>query len=384
VDGSSTSPARVATDDELARAIATIVRSATHRSQADVSQPLIARCSDSVRAISRSAPTRDGVPASLGRGFAALAMAVALFSCKPTDSDRLQGYIEGEFVYVASPRSGSLAKLEVAKGGQVNVGDPLFVLDEMPEQAKRDEAQEDLKRAISDWEDAKKGKRPPEIESATAALEQARAEVALSEKEAARQVKLQGVAGATTEQEVERALAARDRDRQRVVELAADLETARLGSRVDQIAAAEAEVNSARAALSQAEWDLAQKRQSATVAGVVFDTLYRAGDWVEAGRPVVMLLPPANVKLRTFVAEGRVGSLRLGDRLEVHVDGVSSAFTGTISYIAPRAEYTPPVVYSRENRNKFVFLVEAVFAPEAAAMLHPGQPVEVDLASHGP
>jgi ABC-type glutathione transport system ATPase component len=71
-----------------------------------------------------------------------------------------------------------------------------------------------------------------------------------------------------------------------------------------------------------------------------------------------------------------VGSLQLGDSVRVFVDGVAEPSTGTISYIAPRAEYTPPVVYSIDNRNKFVFLVEAVFEPEVARELHPGQPVE--------
>jgi HlyD family secretion protein len=97
-----------------------------------------------------------------------------------------------------------------------------------------------------------------------------------------------------------------------------------------------------------------------------------------------MLLPPSNVKLRTFVAEDLVGALHLEDSLQVFVDGVAGSFAGKISYIAPRAEYTPPVVYSRENRKKFVFLVEAVFEPDVAEKLHPGQPVEVELGARGP
>jgi HlyD family secretion protein len=169
-----------------------------------------------------------------------------------------------------------------------------------------------------------------------------------------------------------------------VAQLAADLTTARLGARADELAAAEAEVESAKAELSRAEWELAEKRQVAPRAGAVFDTLYREGDWVAAGLPVVMLLPPANVKLRTFVAEERVGALQLGDPVQVFADGVPGPCAGKISYIAPRAEYTPPVVYSRENRRKFVFLVEAVFEPDVARQLHPGQPVEVELAAPRP
>jgi HlyD family secretion protein len=307
-----------------------------------------------------------------------------LSGCEQERSGRIQGYIEGEFVYVASPRSGALAKLEVAKGAQVDAGEPLFGLDGMPEQAARDEAEQELRRAEAELEDKQKGERPSELAAASAALEQARAALDLSEKEVARQEKMQGTAGATTEHDVDRARAERDQDRERVAELEADLETARLGSRVDEIAAAEAKVLSLRSALQQAEWDLGQKHQSSPQAGLVFDTLYREGDWVGAGLPVVMLLPPGNVKLRTFVAEGRVGALQLGDSVRVFIDGVAEPRTGTISYIAPRAEYTPPVVYSVDNRNKFVFLVEAVFDAQVARELHPGQPVEVELAAPQP
>jgi len=317
------------------------------------------------------------------RRFAVVLLAALglLAACEKEHSGRIQGYIEGEFVYVASPRAGALAKLEVAKGTQVGVGEPLFGLDAMPEQAARDEAEQDLRRAQSELEDTKKGERPSELASASAALEQARAALDLAEKEIARQEKMLGTAGATTEHDVDRARAERDQDRERVAELEADLQTARLGSREDAIAAAESKVLALRSALEQSEWQLGQKRQSAPQAGLVFDTLYRQGDWVGAGLPVVMLLPPGNVKLRTFVAEGRVGALQLGDKLRVFIDGAAEPRTGTISYIAPRAEYTPPIVYSLDNRNKFVFLVEAVFEQEVARELHPGQPVEVELGA---
>jgi HlyD family secretion protein len=76
----------------------------------------------------------------------AIAFCLGLSGCARTSRDRIQGYIEGEFVYVAAPHAGSLAKLDVAKGAQVNAGDPLFVLDDMPEKAARDEAQRKLAR----------------------------------------------------------------------------------------------------------------------------------------------------------------------------------------------------------------------------------------------
>ena len=96
---------------------------------------------------------------------------------------------------------------------------------------------------------------------------------------------------------------------------------------------------------------------------------------------MVALLPPQNIKVRAFIPETRVGSIQYGDQIRVAVDGVRDPFVGKISYISPRAEYTPPVIYSRETRDKLVFMVEAVFDPVTAAKLHPGQPVDVQFES---
>src|SRR5262249_20016511 len=166
-----------------------------------------------------------------------------------------------------------------------------------------------------------KGKRPSEIESLEAQLRQAKAALALSEKVMARQEALTR-SGATSSEDWDRARSTYDQDRQRVAQLEADLQTARLGSRSDQIAAAEASVRASEAALARAEWELAQKRQSAPQGGIVFDTLYRPGEWVAAGRPVVALLPPANVKVRAFVPQTQIGTVKVGQAVRVSVDGV--------------------------------------------------------------
>jgi HlyD family secretion protein len=166
-----------------------------------------------------------------------------------------------------------------------------------------------------------------------------------------------------------------------VAQLQADLNTALLGSRTDQVVAAEAEVRAREAALARAEWEFAQKRQPAPKSGLVFDTLYREGEWVPAGRPVVVLLPPENIKVRAFVSETRIGTIHPGDHAQVSVDGVPKKFMGTVSYISPHAEYTPPVIYSQESREKLVFMVELVFDPEVAGSLNPGQPVDVRFES---
>jgi HlyD family secretion protein len=301
-----------------------------------------------------------------------------LAGCNSTDQNRVQGYVEGEYVDVSSPLAGTLETLSVERGDQVVAGVPLFALDAVPEKAARDEAKDKLAMARANWEDAKKGKRPSEIESIEAQLRQAKTAIALSEQELARRERLLP-SHATSEEELDRARSARDQDRQRAAQLLADLQTARLGSRADQIAAAEANIRASEAALVRAKWDLAQKRRSAPQAGVVFDTLYRPGEWVAAGRPVVVLLPPQNIKVRAFVPQTQIGTVQVGQAMRVSVDGVAEPFLGKVSFISPQAEYTPPVIYSRQSRAKLVFKIELVFDPRAAANLHPGQPVDVQL-----
>lgn len=169
----------------------------------------------------------------------------------------------------------------------------------------------------------------------------------------------------------------RDQDRQRVSQLEAELGTARLGSRSDQIAAAEASMRAVEAVLTRSEWDLAQKRQTAPEAGLVFDTLYRKGEWIVAGRPAVVLLPPQNIKVRAFVPQPLISAIHQGDRVQVTVDGRKAPFFGTVHFVSPQAEYTPPVIYSKENRQKLVYMVELAFDQATAVQLHPGQPVDV-------
>ena len=303
-----------------------------------------------------------------------------LSGCERSDPRQLQGYVEGEFIYMAAPLAGSLQTLHVQRGAQVAAGDPLFALENTPEKAARDEAQSRLAQARASLEDAKKGRRPSEIESLQAQLGQAQAALALAERELSRQEELSR-SGATTPQDLDRARSVRDQAREKAAQLEADLKTAQLGARSDQVAAAEANVRTLEAALTAAEWSLAQKSQAAPQAGLVFDTMYRQGEWVPAGRPVVALLPPQNIKVRAFVPETQVHALHQGDRVQVIVDGASEPLAGQISFISPQAEYTPPVIYSRENRSKLVFMIEVTFDPQVAATLHPGQPVDVRLGS---
>jgi HlyD family secretion protein len=112
---------------------------------------------------------------------------------------------------------------------------------------------------------------------------------------------------------------------------------------------------------------------------LVFDIMYRAGEWVPAGSPVVRMLPPGNVKVRFYVPEAAVGALSPGRQVRIHCDGCAADISAAVSFVSDQAEYTPPVIYSNERREQLVFLIEARPAPADALKLHPGQPVEVRL-----
>jgi HlyD family secretion protein len=305
-----------------------------------------------------------------------LLVALALAGCGRSSDDRVQGYVEGEFVYVASPLAGTLVTRPVERGTQVKEGELLFTLDPQPEQAAREEAERRLVQGRAQLADTTKGQREPEIAAIQQQLQQARAAAILSEKNFKRQDELFR-SGASAAHDFDTAKAARDQDAHRVEQLEADLQTAQLGSRSDQIAAAAANVKALEAALAKAEWNFAQKRQVAPEAGLVFDTLYEPGEWVSAGRPVISLLPPEKVKVRAFVPEGRIGAVHPGDAVRVSVDGVPGPVEGRVAFISPQSEYTPPVIYSQESRGKLVFLIEIRFERAVAAKLHPGQPVDV-------
>ena len=306
------------------------------------------------------------------------ALALAASACGAPQEAPLQGYAEGEFVRIGAPFAGTLVKLDVQRGTRVETGAPIFALEAENEAAARREAGERLARAQAQWDNLRKARRPTEIDAVRAQLAQAQAAAIFSATELKRQEDLVAK-GFVSRQRLDEARTAVERDSARVDELKAQLATAHLPSRPDEIRAAESEASAAKAALEQAEWRLRQKTAVATVAGIVTDTFFVRGEWVGAGQAVVAILPPENVKARFFVPEPRLAAVRLGQAVELRCDNCGEPVRAVVSYIAPQAEFTPPVIYSKENRAKLVHLVEARPAASDAARLKPGQPLDVTL-----
>jgi HlyD family secretion protein len=307
-----------------------------------------------------------------------LLLGLVVVGCSDAGPRSYQGYAEGEYVRVAAPAAGRLDLLAVQRGAAIKAGTTLFMLERAAEEAARMEAARRVEKAEAQWADLNKGSRPDDLAALAARQAQAEADLDLAAIQLQRQERLVATRTATREG-LDQARATYRRQQARVAELAAQLRSARLPARVDQIAAAAAELEAARAALIRAQWQLDQKTVAATVTGVVDDTLYAQGEWVPAGNPVVSILPPENIKVRFFVPEPLLGNLRLRQSVDLACDGCGSPIPAQISFIAAQAEYTPPVIYSRENRTKLVFLVEAIPDPADATRLHPGQPVDVTL-----
>lgn len=299
-----------------------------------------------------------------------------LSGCGADPDPHWSGYVEGDYVYVASPIGGALTQLAVQRGAQVEAGALLFRLDAESERAASDEASASMNSAQAHATDLQSGKRQQEVAVTRAQLAQARAQATASDADLARQVQLVGQ-GFVSGARLDEANAAAREARARVAELEAALAVAQLPARTNERLAAAQSAEAARFALEQARWRQGQKVQRAPVAAQVADTFYRPGEWVNAGQPVVSLLPPDAMRVRFFVPESDLGAVRLGQAVSVSCDGCGRPVAAHISFIANQAEYTPPVIYSNSQRAKLVFMIEARPNEQDGRRLHPGQPVEV-------
>lgn len=308
---------------------------------------------------------------------AAIAVCV-LAGCGEPAEHPLQGYVEGEYVRVAAPFAGTLQQMAVQRGGQIAEGAPVFTLENANETAARRQAQAQLRAALARAENLRSGRRPAEVETIAEQMREAQAARDLAAANLRRQEALSR-SGFISRAALDDARTQLKREEAQVASLAAQVTAAKLPARTPEIRAAEADVEAAREALAQSDWRLSQRAVTAPVTGLVHDTYYVVGDWVAAGAPVASILAPTNVKARFFVPETALGRVRQGQAVQLRCDGCGAPINARIVFVSDRAEFTPPVLYSKENRAKLVYLIEAKPSPSDAARLHPGQPVDVTL-----
>lgn len=317
---------------------------------------------------------------TIARG-AGLALAALMMMVAPeavAASPAYIGYVEADILRAAPSAAGKLVSLAVASGRRVAAGEEIGQLDAVAETAQRAEAQARLAQAEAQLADIEEGRRPPEIAVIEAQRRQAEAQLHLSTAQVARQEALVKT-GAASREALDQAVMAVRRDTERVRELDKQLEVARLAGRDAAILAARAAVDAAKAALAQAEWRLAERRITAPAAGQVTDIIHRPGDVVPVGGAVALILSPDFIKVRFFAPQRDLAGLTLGTEVQVTCDGCQAPIAARVTYVAPEAQFTPPVIYSDQTRDKLVFLIEAR-ASDGALPIAPGQPVGVTLA----
>ncbi|MGE3919589.1 MAG: HlyD family secretion protein [Gammaproteobacteria bacterium] len=301
-----------------------------------------------------------------------------LTSCQNGDVIELQGYVEGDLTYIASPFSGQLNELLVDRGQAVKAKTLLFNLDPEPQNSDLQQAIQNVNTAQANLINLEKGQRTTVLEGIEAQIKQTEANLNLAKIRLARAEKLFS-AHAVSRDYYDQAIAEYQVQVGLLAQLQANLSEAKLGSRNDLIKAQLYTLSAARAALSTAVWAAQQKSQRAPVSGFIYDTYFYQGEFVPASNPVLSILSPENIYIKFYVPEIILGKIKIGQNVQLTCDGCNKSYQAAISYISPIAEYTPPVIYSRTSNYKYVFLVRAKPNLNEAAYFHPGQPVYVTI-----
>jgi HlyD family secretion protein len=292
-----------------------------------------------------------------------------------SERSRYLGYVEGETSLIAPPVAGRLLERPVERGGQVKKGDRLFVIDPILAKAEVARSEAALAESKSRYENLLTGKRQEEQDVVRGQRRETEAALAMAETELKRQTDLLA-RGFATRQTYEQAESQARQLRSRANSLAAQERVGDLAARPDEILAAKAMVGQNQANLDQARKRLDDLMPGAPEDAMVENTFFNVGEWVPAGTPVVSLLPRQRVKLRFFVPEADVALAKMGALVSFTCDTCPPDLKATIIYISPRAEFTPPVIYSQTARTKLVFLIEARPEP-TQVLLPPGLPVTV-------
>jgi HlyD family secretion protein len=310
--------------------------------------------------------------------FIAIAMLIFSVGCQKKSAPLYQGYAEGEFVNISSSQSGILNKLFVKRGDQVAKNTNLFALECDSEAIALNQVQEALSSAKSTLEDYKKGSRPQELDVLQAQLAQASANAVNAKEQLSRNTLLYQ-SNTIAKEQFDNSTALEKSTSSRVSELKYALSVAKLSKRVDQIKAQESHIKELEAVVHQAQWKLNEKALKSRTDSLVFDTLYREGEWVPVGGIVVRLLPPENIKVRFFVPQEIAEQLTINQKITITARADGKKIPAHVTYISTESEYTPPIIYSNETKDKLTYMIEAYPNTPDAPYLHPGQPVEVSL-----
>jgi HlyD family secretion protein len=286
------------------------------------------------------------------------------------------GYIEEDYTYAAAPSGGTIQSIAVREGQLVRAGDVLFLLESSQQQAQYDAAKARADAAEATLENLRTGSRQEEIDVTKAALEKAQSDLNLAQKNLERSQDLfkRGlIPMAKLDQDkatVKTAQAAVD-------QLTAQLKVQQLPARDAQQIAAEANLIAAEADAQTAKAALENRTVTSPVDGRVERLFFKTGEVAGAGVPVLSISGADALKVEFYVNEADREKFALDQKVAVTCDGCPAGLTATITYFASDPQFTPPIIYSRDERNRLVFLTEAVMNGESGVL--PGQPVSVGL-----
>ncbi|AJY44587.1 HlyD family secretion protein [Martelella endophytica] len=308
----------------------------------------------------------------------ALAIAAGFIFLRHDDDQGWLGWVEADMVYVGATSTARLTELTVSEGDIATKDATLFSLQADSEKAAVDTASANLKKAEAALSLARAPMdREQELEALEASRAEAQAAFDYAQKALTRaQALVKQQSG--TEANLDDAVSNYAQAKAALDKINAQIALGKLPQRDQQISQAEQQVAAAEGDLANARATLALKTVTSPATGKVQQVYYRVGEVAPAGRPVISLLPPENVNIEFFVPEQSRAGIATGDRISFTCDGCEAG-EATVSFIAEDAEYTPPEIFSREERAKMVYRVRA--RPSDPATLPVGLPVEVTLGS---
>ncbi|KQZ32183.1 hemolysin secretion protein D [Mesorhizobium sp. Root552] len=309
--------------------------------------------------------------------FCYVPLAMQLFSACSAPPSLAVGYVEGDYVLLAPIEVAQVKDINVKRGDRVKPGMPLVTLESADAQIAVAQAEAALAQAEAELANLQVGKRPEEIAVLEAAVRSANAQADEASRVLDRTKDL-AKRGIATQAQLDEANTAVEVAQAQIGQSEANLAVAGLPARAEEIKAASGQVKQAQAELEQAKWRLSKRLLTAPSPGRVDDVIRNPGDTAGPAAPVVSILPDGAVKLTVYVPQDAFSSIKVGSQLSVTCDGCADDLKARVSYVSPDPEFTPPVIYSLDNRQKLVYLVEA--RPEGdATRLQPGQIVDVGL-----
>ena len=303
--------------------------------------------------------------------------AASLFSACAGPAPLAVGYVEGDYVLLAPIEVAQVNSIAVRRGDRVEAGKPVAMMEAADTDIAFAQSEATLALAQAQLADLGIGKRPEEIAVLEATLRSAQAQADEAQRTLTRTQDLTR-RGVATQAQLDDATTQLELAQAAIGQASANLAVGKLPARPEAIKAAENAVKVAEHQLGQAQWRRSQRTIAAPAPGRITDVIRNPGDLAGPSAPVLSMLPDGAVKLTVYVPEADFSSVRIGSLLSVNCDGCTPDLKARVSYVSPDPEFTPPVIYSLENRQKLVYLVEAR-PVDPVSVLQPGQIVDVAL-----